>query len=294
MHSYLKNIYHLSKKKKPLPGVYIFTFHQVSNYICGIIDSGTNSTVRQFEQKIELINENFKIISLNDFLKFRNRSLKEPYAIITFDDGDKSCENFVLPFLKKKELPATFFINSNNILSKELSWPFKLRLLKNEFKDIYLDLIKCKDFQTIRVTDDNESYNHCVSKLDLILNEKKIDTSEFFVSKDFLEKLDKSQFSIGNHGHKHDRYSMLSKEKQNIDYFTCKDFLTSYDSYINVFACPFGRQIDYNNYTLDLCRDDNALMLLSSGGINNFYFNNTANRIPFDNMNYEICSFKYF
>ena len=42
----------LLKSKNPTPGYYIFTFHQVGNKLDGIVDKGTNSSVKEFVEKI--------------------------------------------------------------------------------------------------------------------------------------------------------------------------------------------------------------------------------------------------
>ena len=38
--------------------------------------------------------------------------LQGKFAALTFDDGDISLESHIVPALKRRELPATFFINS--------------------------------------------------------------------------------------------------------------------------------------------------------------------------------------
>lgn len=70
-------------------------------------------SVADFEADLKyLINNNIKVISFDDLSGIKE-SVTMPYghsAIITFDDGDRSGYDLVLPLLKKYRMKATFFL----------------------------------------------------------------------------------------------------------------------------------------------------------------------------------------
>jgi peptidoglycan/xylan/chitin deacetylase (PgdA/CDA1 family) len=85
-------------RRKPL--LRIVTFHNIRARDLDIFKKNINFLVRKTN-----------VVSLDDFFAGR-LSTKKINTIITFDDGYKSWADQALPFLKKLQAPATFFISS--------------------------------------------------------------------------------------------------------------------------------------------------------------------------------------
>ena len=71
-----------------------------------------------------LAENNFKVISLEDFVKHLNnqRAFADKTVLITFDDGYQSIIDNALPVLKEYQFPFTVFINAKPIVQKLPPW----------------------------------------------------------------------------------------------------------------------------------------------------------------------------
>src|SRR3989344_1489316 len=69
--------------------------------------------VSEFDEQIQLLlKNNYKIVTLGEFLGFYKRGLKdsEKYGVLTFDDGLKGHAANAIPVLKKYGVGGTFFV----------------------------------------------------------------------------------------------------------------------------------------------------------------------------------------
>src|SRR3989344_6548106 len=69
--------------------------------------------VSEFDEQIQLLlKNNYKIVTLGEFLEFYKRGLKdsEKFAVLTFDDGLKDHAANAVPVLQKYGLGGTFFV----------------------------------------------------------------------------------------------------------------------------------------------------------------------------------------
>lgn len=106
-------------KDDPIPpekgNIIVLMYHKITQ---GEATNLYERSVTDFENDlIYLINNNIHVICFND-LRGVNESLAMPdghSAIITFDDGDRSGYDLVLPLLKKYRMKATFFIWAEKI-----------------------------------------------------------------------------------------------------------------------------------------------------------------------------------
>lgn len=104
-----------------LQPIRVFCFHVVSD----VFDSQTMwkcdwMSVEGFKGTINhLLSKKYKFISLTDAYKHicEDRVRYRKYAVVTFDDGDSSIMN-VMPWLTKKRIPVTLFVNPG-ILSSD-------------------------------------------------------------------------------------------------------------------------------------------------------------------------------
>ena len=87
-----------------------------------------------FEADLDFLLKHYKPVDLqwvNGYVN-GNESIEEPVFYLSFDDGLREIYDFVAPILKKKGIPATFFINSDFVDNKGLFYRYKVCLLLEE------------------------------------------------------------------------------------------------------------------------------------------------------------------
>lgn len=186
--------------------------------------------IKQFISDVEFLMRNYKPILLPELIKvIKNREkIKDRVFLLTFDDGYKEVYEIVAPILYKKGIPAIFFINTDFLDNKDLSYKNKASLIIDHFKKKphYTNILiqKCKIFSGksqmgIINTILSISYKQ-KTILDEIANILEIDfydylkTHQPFMTKEQIARLVKDGFYIGAHSKDHPNYSELSLEDQ--------------------------------------------------------------------------------
>lgn len=69
--------------------------------------------VKEFDNQIKFLNENYNIISYDDFCsKLLNNNIQGDEVLLTFDDGYIDHYTYAFPILKKFNVSGVFFVNS--------------------------------------------------------------------------------------------------------------------------------------------------------------------------------------
>jgi peptidoglycan/xylan/chitin deacetylase (PgdA/CDA1 family) len=250
----------------------IFNWHQVSrNFDILRHHRYTWTSLERFVADVEYLTGRFKIVPLYDALGCLKRGrLRGRCVALTFDDGDASVAEYVEPFLRERSLPATFFINtayldgggaywfpilsyfcSNNDLRSQSAMP-------NELREKALKL---------RSTADAQFYNEVrkdVERLATLIP----DLTSRLVSTEWLSGLDGELFTIGAHGHEHQRFSLMSPDWQRTDLQQNIRILSQFSAYRPIFAVPFGRCWDWSSTTLAIAGELGLDVVLADGGLN--------------------------
>ena len=85
--------------------------------------------VKQFENQIDYIKNNYTIIKSSDILDIDLKEEKKDYAILTFDDGLKDHYKNVYSYLNKHNIPATFCVASRPILEHHIIDSHKIQFI---------------------------------------------------------------------------------------------------------------------------------------------------------------------
>src|SRR4051812_37774518 len=92
----------------------VFNWHQVTP----VFDPYTHhkytwTRLDKLEKELDYLIAKCRILPLHEAIaRLKRGSLQGPCASLSFDDGDISIAEHVVPFLRRRGLPATFFINS--------------------------------------------------------------------------------------------------------------------------------------------------------------------------------------
>jgi peptidoglycan/xylan/chitin deacetylase (PgdA/CDA1 family) len=250
----------------------VLNWHQVTpEFSPSIQHKYTWTQLDVFKAAVRYLEEEFRILPLYDALGSINRgTLRGPCAALTFDDGDISIANYVAPFLRQRNLPATFFINSAYLDGHSSYWfPVSSFLMANDIarsRADFSDELRAQALQ-LRQTDDPAFYNRVrerVERLAFLVP----DLGSRLVSEAWISNLDGDQFAIGAHGHEHQRLSMMAAEWQRNDLCENVKCLSQFRAYRPIFAVPFGRAWDWTQETIGIARAQGLYAMLAGGGIN--------------------------
>jgi peptidoglycan/xylan/chitin deacetylase (PgdA/CDA1 family) len=242
----------------------ILNWHQITPcFDPGLHHHYTWTALGTFSAAIDFLAAAFQIVPLQGALeRAKAGNIRGRCVALTFDDGDVSVADYVVPLLRQRKLPATFFVNTA-YLDRDCSYwfpvlsyacpPLSARLREEALK--------------LRTTDDPIYYDHVRRKVEqLSVAVPKLNSR--LASAEWLADLDGDQFAIGAHGHEHERYSMMPADWQRADLSRNVEILSQFRAYRPLFAVPFGRPWDWNRTTLEIARELGLEVLLADGGVN--------------------------
>lgn len=88
----------------------------------------------EFEKDLEQFLQWFEPLSLADYLADKAVRKGRRSMVLSFDDGLKGCHEYIAPLLKKKGIPALFFLNNRFIDNKGLFYRYKASLLIHQVR----------------------------------------------------------------------------------------------------------------------------------------------------------------
>jgi len=114
-------------------------------------------TEKTFEAHLKFYKKHFNVVSPDDYYR-QNFSNNKFNICLTFDDGFANNYKYVLPLLKKYELPATFFITAIRVAGYDILWNDFLSIIGRYGPEMIAfngeDFIKDKDLKYISIADD--------------------------------------------------------------------------------------------------------------------------------------------
>lgn len=265
----------------------IFNWHQVSPvFHLPHHHEDTWTRLKDFEREVEWLASEHKILPLPEALeRLKKGSLRGCCAALTFDDGDISMAEHLLPLLKRRGWPATLFFNTAYLDTHASYWfPIANYFQTNEAAGRSGGFTKemQEAVGKLRRTNDPTFYEHWRRRIEELATMVP-DLKSRLVSMEWLSKLDGAQFTIGAHGHEHQRFSMMPPEWQENDLRENIRVLSQFKAFKSIFAIPFGRSWDWSDDTLKAACGQGLDIMLAAGGLNvssgRFY-----HRIPGDHQ----------
>jgi len=250
----------------------VFNWHQVTpEFEPARHGKYTWTRLADFERELDYLQSEYEMIPLEEALRKLERGrFGGRWVALTFDDGDASMAEFVLPVLQKRGLPATLFINTAYLSSERCYWFPILSYLIAGNKPV-AGVGTPTEFEQwmvkLRSTDDPQTYNALRNKVEALASMVP-DLRSRHVSRTRLQSLDGEQFSIGAHGHEHQRFSMMPPEWQRRDLQDNVRQLYEYKAFRPMFAVPFGKRGDWTTETLRIAHQQKLCVVLAEGGVN--------------------------
>ncbi len=247
--------------------IMILAYHGIRDIVASNypFDAGmVSASSEQFDLQMNFIKKNFDVISFEDLMKCRNGKISLPKRpmIVTFDDGFSDNYQNAFPILKKYNLPATIFLVSGFVGTREIFWWEKVSYYLKHEKDFFVAwgdwgcMLPKKEAQTQTwvlnyfkdLTEDERS--HLLAKMaERFLIEESSDFS-LIRPLQWNEVLEMSLNGIefGSHTVTHPLLSQVSKEKLRFELRESKkEIEQKIKKEVIVLAYPDGRTINYND-----------------------------------------------
>jgi peptidoglycan/xylan/chitin deacetylase (PgdA/CDA1 family) len=144
----LRNQYQLSRgtphsqgrvswDRRTNPAARILYYHRVNDDADPFFPAITTTL---FEQQMSFLARHYKVVGMAELLDHLQNGSPEPVLAITFDDGYQDNYANALPILERYGLPATIFLSTGAIDSREPLWFEQLALALKKTDRAYLDI----------------------------------------------------------------------------------------------------------------------------------------------------------
>jgi peptidoglycan/xylan/chitin deacetylase (PgdA/CDA1 family) len=253
--------------------------------------------------------KHFEPIALQELIESGGNGafFNKPSMHLSFDDGLRECAEIIAPILKRKGIPATFFVNSGFVDNRGLMFRYKVSLImdkieKSEISHGELDAIKALMPTEARKPKNTSAIKKLLGKLgyehQFVINQIadvfEIDFGVFlrnqkpYMTKSQIRNLVEAGFTVGAHSIDHPMYSKLDIVEQLEQtteslHYVQEVFQVPY----KVFAFPFTDGGVSARFFDELYNQGEPLVDLSFGtaGLKTDVHSQHLQRIPMDNTN---------
>lgn len=250
-------------------------------------------TPEEFEKDLDQMLMHYEALSLGDYLDRVEPETKKRSMVLTFDDGLKGCYDYIAPLLKKKGVPAAFFLNNRFIDNRGLFYRYKASLLIHRaihdcrVRENLADFLKISREQvetSIRMIGWDQR-----ALLDALAREAEMDFKGYQRAKpvylckaEVREMLDWG-FDVGGHSSEHIEFKGLDPD-QMIEQVrsSVKDLRKRYNISTKYFSFPFSSD-DIPQKVIDtLMEEGTARVLLGTAGLKQTGRRAYIQRIPME------------
>ncbi|WP_163716312.1 polysaccharide deacetylase family protein [Mangrovibacterium lignilyticum] len=223
-------------------------YHLVSNEDLPWRSNYDYPNLKQFETDLDFLLKYFKPIGLGDLLK--KDDLSKCFHL-SFDDGLRECSEVIAPMLKRKGVPASFFINPSFVDNRDLFHRYKASeitaLLKA--KNIHIKLQRTyADLATLDEMAEEIGLNW----------EEWLQEKQPYMTLEQIRTLKIDGFTIGSHTMDHPEFELLDEETQLEEIRESMEWVNEKLSpEIKAFAFPFT-DVGVSDEVFETCHRENV------------------------------------
>lgn len=196
----------------------------------------------EFRAQMAWLKKHYDVCTLDSLLKNPVASTTKPRAVITFDNGYANNYHTALPILEEFDLPATIFITTNMIDSKQLFWWDKVFLatygkMPTDKRRAFEE--RCKQLESQALEDYiNHEFlpSHNVTQFSDEAYEAYLPLSH----KELVQLAKNKLMTLGSHTHNHEILTQISDEKIIETLNQSIQSLTPLIGDVHFFAAPNG------------------------------------------------------
>ena len=267
-----RSLLHVARSiSDPSPKFIILVYHRVLRE-AGFNPLSTIISLKSFERQLDCVAKRYPMISLREAAAqvSAGKAKRKTQVILTFDDGYRDNCQIAYPVLRKKGLPAAFFISTDHIGSERPPWDWEtiLRIEGNAGVvsiDIGGDTKKRENSETqldfaFRIFRAMKS----ASKADLarVINYLRANAplegdlrSDSCMDWNEVSMLIQNGMEIGSHGLSHRSLARLARGEAADEISRSKDIIESRTGQAcRYFSFPFGSALDYNEELIGIVR----------------------------------------
>lgn len=176
-------------------------YHIVCDKEPEYIDSYVVRSSLKFEKELDYLLKHFKPVDLKTIIQSPQKNLMH----LTFDDGLKECHSVIAPILKRKGIPATFFVCFGFVDNKELFHRFKRTILTTR------GLLQPKGEQYF--IHESHLLDEVADKNGLSFTDY-LATNQPYMTLEEISSLHSDGFTIGSHSLNHPEFWTLQEDEQ--------------------------------------------------------------------------------
>jgi len=248
--------------------------------------------IKTFEKDLETFLKYFQPVSLSDYLKGEMNS-GNSYGVLTFDDGLRECYEVIAPLLKKKGVPAVFFLNNNFIDNRDLFYRYKASLLVEQYNLRGGELNGVESFQgmqkryvrqaLLRIQYHRRNVLDDIAKSVGFSFEQYLERNPVYLSGDQVQSLINDGFEIGSHSFDHPeliRLTPSSIREQVIQ--SMEEMNRRFGTKKRYFAFPFSSDGIPLQVIDELLSSGEADAMLGTSGLKDYPHQGFIQRIPME------------
>jgi peptidoglycan/xylan/chitin deacetylase (PgdA/CDA1 family) len=288
MKSKLRNLYYSVAGNKYIRSFFqsyfsnsvtILMYHRVLSEIQmnwhPFISNGISISTDYFEEHIRYIRENYRVLTLDDYVTRNFIDEKKPPVIITFDDGYKDNLLNALPILRKYKIPAVIYVVTRFMEGDTSMWWYELDEICTTRQNIEFEWRgkkhsfilrnigeRQKCFRILR----NLAVRHDLEDQKLLMervrgNSKGKSYDDFVLNWNDVIKLDKEELiTIAAHTHNHVALRYLSEKEAKWEMSYSRQLLEEkLDHSVSHFSYPFGTEAEAGMREYNLAKVNNFL-----------------------------------
>jgi len=274
-------------------------YHTISNRKLAHIENiYPVRSVDLFEADLETLLEYFKPISIDELYKYvdNDETVETPVFHLTFDDGLKELYTIIAPLLEKRNIPATFFVNTAFVDNKALFYRYKVSLLIERTKETeqYCTILANKlalensNYETLKqhllqLKYADEPLINALATLVGVDFDKYLQQEQPYLTTEQLSDLQQRGFCIASHSVDHPFFGAITDEEKKMQVTESFAFLkTNFQLTQHYFSFPFS-DLDVESSFIDwLYTHSECLLSFGTAGLKADYDKRHLHRVAFD------------